>query len=261
MRAVVKVARLILVRVWLPAVLVIAWWFASSGSRDVYFPPLQQIVETLRRDWIWAGVSTNLVPSAIRFTIGFFLACVLGVGLGVWLGFSPRLRMALTPLLNFIRSVPAPALLPIGLLLFGISSRMNVAVIVAGAIWPTLLSASAGIQALTPELRNYSRSYRLTPRQRLFDVALPNAGPQIFAGMRTTLQISIVLIVVSEMVAAVNGVGFYVLNSQQTFAIPETWAGTLVLGLVGFGTSLLFVLVERRVLSWHFGLQRSGGDT
>ena len=105
-----------------------------------------------------------------------------------------------------------------------------------------------------------SRSYKLTLRQRVRYVILPNAGPQIFAGLRTTLQMAIILIVVSEMVASTNGIGYYVLNSQQTFAVAETWAGTLILGLLGYLANLVFIRLERYVLRWQTGLRASTGS-
>lgn len=250
-----------LVRLWLPVVLLAIWWTWSAGSQDVYFPPLQQILDTLRRDWIWRGIQVDLLPTTVRLTLGFLIASILGLFVGTCLGLNPLLQRATEPIIQFLRSIPAPALLPLGLLFFGITSTMNVAVIVIGAIWPTLLSTTAGVRSIDPQLIAFAKIYRLTFRQRLFSLLLPNAGPQIFAGLRTTLQISIVLIVVSEMVGAVQGVGFYVLNAQQTFAIPETWAGTIVLGLMGFIASLLFVFVEKKFLFWQVGMQQAGAQS
>ena len=86
---------------------------------------------------------------------------------------------------------------------------------------------------------------------------LPAAGPQIFAGMRTSLSLALILMVISEMVASTNGIGFFVLQSQRSFAIPEMWAGILLLGLLGYALNLIFLLVERRVLAWHRGARAS----
>ena len=86
---------------------------------------------------------------------------------------------------------------------------------------------------------------------------LPAASPQIFAGMRTSLSLALILMVISEMVASTNGIGFFVLQSQRSFAIPEMWAGILLLGLLGYALNLIFMLVERRVLAWHRGARAS----
>jgi ABC-type nitrate/sulfonate/bicarbonate transport system permease component len=94
-------------------------------------------------------------------------------------------------------------------------------------------------------------------RERLLRIVLPAASPQIFAGMRTSLSLALILMVISEMVASTNGIGFFVLQSQRSFAIPEMWAGILLLGLLGYALNLIFLLVERRVLAWHRGARAS----
>ena len=206
------------------------------------------------------GFIDHLVPSVLKFLAGFLLAGALGIGLGLVIGMFPLLRAATEPVIQFLRSLPPPVLLPIGLLVFGIGPTMNIAIIVVGAIWPTLLNTIDGVRSLDPQLGEMSRSYKLTLRQRVRYVILPNAGPQIFAGLRTTLQMAIILIVVSEMVASTNGIGYYVLNSQQTFAVAETWAGTLLLGLLGYLANLVFIRLERYVLRWQTGLRASTGS-
>lgn len=252
-----RTLRLVALRGWLPALLVVAWWLSSADSQNIYFPPLQQIAVTLQQDWLFDRVVSDLVPSVLRFLTGFLIAAVLGVIFGAIIGLNATVKRFADPIVQFLRSVPPPALLPIALLLFGITSTMNIAIIVIGAIWPTLLNTSDGVRSIDPQLKAMSRSYRLSGRERLRYVVLPGAAPQIFAGLRTTLQLSIVLIVVSEMVGAVNGVGFYVLNAQQAFAIRETWAGTIVLGLLGYLAAMGFLLVEKRALAWHHGIRQA----
>lgn len=251
--------RLLLMRAWLPAGLLALWWVASAGSQNLYFPPLETILTTLREDWFGPAFMMHLVPSILKFITGFVIASVLGVMFGLLVGMYPLLRSAVDPILQFLRSLPPPVLLPIGLLLFGIGPAMNISIIVAGAIWPTLLNTIDGVRSLDPQQADMARCYKLTRFQRIRYVILPNAGPQIFAGLRTTLQMSIILIVVSEMIASTNGIGFYVLNSQQSFAVPQTWAGTFVLGILGYLANLIFIRFEARVLQWQTGLRMSTG--
>lgn len=259
MTHVTTIAQTTALRLWLPVALVALWWFASASSTNIYFPSLQTITETFAADWFGPRIVTDLMPSLGKFVLGFLLSAVGGIVIGTWLGLSPRAREATEPIVQFLRSLPPPVLLPIGLLLFGITGAMNVAIIVMGAIWPTVLNTADGVRSLDPQLRDMATSYRLTRWQRLFAVVLPSASPQIFAGLRTSLQLSIILIVVSEMVAATEGVGYYVLNSQQTFAIAQTWAGTLLLGIIGYLSTLVFLQVEKRILSWQHGMRRAAG--
>ena len=102
-----------------------------------------------------------------------------------------------------------------------------------------------------------TRVYGLRGWSRLRHLVLPGASPQIFAGLRQGLSVAIILMVISELFAATNGLGYAVVQAQRSFAIPETWAGMLMLGLLGFLLSLLFRLVESRQLAWYHGLRRA----
>lgn len=246
-------------RAWLPILLFVWWWIGSAGSDSLYFPPLQEILRTFGQEWLGEGLTRDLLPSLGKFLAGFGISAVGGIVLGLILGMNKWLRAAFDPLIMFMRSVPGPVLVPIGILVIGIGAGMNVFIIVLGALWPTLLGTIDGVRSLDSQLRDMTRSYRLTMGQRIRYVVLPNAGPQIFAGLRTTLQISIILIVVSEMVASTNGIGFRLLLSQQTFSVPETWAGTLLLGIIGYLTTLIFLQVEKRVLGWQHGMLAAAG--
>lgn len=251
--------RLFLLRAWLPVIIILLWWVLSVGSESLYFPPLSTILSTLWVDWTGAALTTHLLPSLGKFVVGFLIAGISGVIVGLLIGMSATLSAIVEPIVQFLRCLPPPVLLPIGILVFGIGATMNIAIIAFGAIWPTLLNTIDGTRSVDSQVQEMARSYRLTLRQRIICVILPAAGPQIFAGLRTTLQISIILIVVSEMVASVNGVGYYLLNSQQTFAVAETWAGTLVLGVIGYLVNLIFLRIERRVLRWHSGMRAASG--
>lgn len=252
-----KTLKLVLTRIWLPILIILVWWFASADSTSLYFPPLSKIVETLRADWLGPYFVEHLVPSIGKFLSGYAIAVVAGVLIGLLLGLSSWVRAMADPFVQFFRSLPPPVILPIGILIFGIGATMNIFIIVFGSIWATLLNTTDGVAGLHSQVRDMARSYRLGFWQRVRKVVLPAAAPQIAAGMRTSLQISIILIVVSEMVGATSGIGYYVIKSQQSFQIVETWAGTIILGLLGFVATMLFVLIERRVLAWYTGMLQS----
>lgn len=251
---------LTLLRVWLPIAIVVVWWFASANSTSLYFPPLSVITDELVSAWLGPRFVTDLLPSLGNFAVGFFLAVILGTGLGLLLGLSRVARDLTAPIVNFLRSLPPPALIPVVLILFGIGSPMSIALITLGGIWPTLLNTIDGVRSVDPQVRDLSRSYRLSRWQYISRIVLPNASPQIFAGYRITLQISIILIVVSEMVGSTKGLGFYVLQSQQLFLVPETWAGTIVLGVLGYLLTLIFVQIEKHVLRWQLRMRKAMGS-
>lgn len=249
----------VLERAWLPVLIVLVWWFASEGRGSLYFPSLSTIVETIRTELLGPGLTQHLLPSLAKFLVGFLIAAVLGIVVGTVIGLSPVVRAAVEPIVQFLRSLPPPVLIPVAMLLFGIGVPMNVAIIVIGSVWATLLNTIDGVNGVDTQLRDVARSYRLTLWQYLSRIVLPSAGPQIFAGLRTTLQLSIILIVVAEMMGSTNGIGYYLLSSQQVFAVPQTWAATLVLGAIGYLTNLAFLQVEKRVLRWQIGLLAAQG--
>jgi ABC-type nitrate/sulfonate/bicarbonate transport system permease component len=139
----------------------------------------------------------------------------------------------------------------------GVGNAMKVFIIAFVCLWPVLLNTMDGISGIDRTLLDTSRVYQLSSRDRVLRVMLPAASPQIFAGLRTSLSLALILMVISEMVASTNGIGYFVLQSQRTFAIPEMWSGIVLLGLLGYFLNLLLVIVERRVLRWHRGARSS----
>ncbi|MFE0251063.1 ABC transporter permease [Streptomyces sp. NPDC059010] len=241
----------------LPAVLVTVWWVASAGSTDVYWPPLRTILEAFPEVWTAERLREDVLPSVLRLAGGYSLAAVVGVALGTVVGSYRRVRAVCEPVLEFLRAVPPPVLVPVIMLFAGIGDTMKVTVIASGCVWPILLNTVEGVRAVDPVMAETARSYGITGVTRLRHLVLRSASPQIFAGLRQALSIGIILMVISEMFAASNGLGFTIVQFQRGFAIPDMWTGILVLGLLGFVLSVVFQLVERRVLGWYHGVRAS----
>jgi ABC-type nitrate/sulfonate/bicarbonate transport system permease component len=243
--------------VTVPLLLLVAWGLASARSETYYFPPLTDILSTFADTWVFERVGSDVVPSIVRMGLGFGIAVVVAISAGLLLGMSRRARVATAPIVEFLRAIPPPALLPFAILVIGVGNSMKVFIIAFVCIWPILLNTIAGVTGVDPTLRETTRVYGIAQRDRLWRVMLPAASPQIFAGMRTSLSLALILMVISEMVASTNGIGYFVLQSQRTFAIPEMWSGILLLGILGYTLNGAFVLIERRVLRWHRGARAS----
>jgi ABC-type nitrate/sulfonate/bicarbonate transport system permease component len=168
-----------------------------------------------------------------------------------------RGRLVAGPIVEFLRSIPPPALLPFAILVFGTGTDMKVFIIAFVCLWPILLNTIDGVTGVDPTLRETTRVYGVSTIDRIRLVVMPAAAPQIFAGMRTSLSLALILMVISEMVASTNGIGYFVLQAQRSFNMPEMWSGIFVLGILGYGLNAGFVLVERRVLRWHRGARAS----
>ncbi|MGC9441089.1 ABC transporter permease [Streptomyces sp. WG5] len=239
----------------LPVALVAAWWAASAGSENVYWPPLGTILKTFPQVWTGERWRADVLPSMLRLAAGYALAAVAGVALGTLVGSYRRVRAVCEPVLEFLRAVPPPVLVPVIMLFAGIGDTMKIVVIAAGCVWPVLLNTVEGVRAVDAVTAETARSYGITGVAWLRHVVLRSASPQIFAGLRQALSVGIILMVISEMFAASNGLGFTIVQFQRSFAIPGMWTGILLLGLLGFVLSVLFRLVERRVLGWYHGLR------
>jgi ABC-type nitrate/sulfonate/bicarbonate transport system permease component len=234
--------------VLVPLALVGVWALWSAGSDTFYYPPLTDILGTFNDTWVFERVGSDVVPSLLRLTAGYLLAVAVAVLVGIPLGLNRTARRAAAPLVEFLRAIPPPALLPLAIVVIGVGNSMKVLIIGFVCLWPVLLNTIDGIRGIDPTLRDTARVYGLSRF-----ATLPAAAPQIFAGMRTSLSLAVIMMVISEMVASTNGIGFFVLQSQRSFAIPEMWSGILLLGILGYALNLLFTVIERRVLAWHRG--------
>lgn len=239
----------------LPVLLLVAWWAVSAGSTDFYQPPLSTILSVFPDTWFGDRMVKDVLPSLARLLAGLALALVGGIGLGVLLGTNRTLRAVLEPVFEFLRAIPPPALVPVLILLAGIGDTMKVLVIVSGCIWPILLNTVEGVRSADEVLGDTCRTYRITGTLRLRQFVLRSASPQIVAGARQALSIGLILMVISELKAANEGLGFTVREFQTGFQIPEMWSGVLLLGVIGVVLSLLFRLVEKRVLGWYHGVR------
>jgi ABC-type nitrate/sulfonate/bicarbonate transport system permease component len=243
--------------VTVPLLALLLWGLLSADSDTYYFPPLTDILSTFADTWVFEQVGSDVVPSLERMGAGYAIAAVVGVGGGLLLGMSRRARLAAMPIVEFLRAIPPPALLPFAILVIGVGSSMKIFIIAFVCVWPILLNAIDGVRGIDPILDDTTRVYGIASRDRVRRVMLPAAAPQIFAGMRTSLSLALILMVISEMVASTNGIGYFVLQSQRSFAIPEMWSGILLLGILGYVLNAAFVLIERRVLRWHRGARAS----
>jgi ABC-type nitrate/sulfonate/bicarbonate transport system permease component len=240
-----------------PLLLLVLWGLLSADSDTYYFPPLTDILQTFMDTWVFERVGSDVVPSLTRLALGYGIACVVAIVAGLALGLSRPLRRATDPIVQFLRAIPPPALLPFGILVLGVGNSMKIFIIAFVCLWPVLLNTIDGVAGVDPTLRETARVYEIGPVDRALRVTLPSAAPQIFAGMRTALSLALILMVISEMVASTNGIGYFVLQAQRSFAIPDMWSGILLLGILGYVLNAVFVLVERRVLRWHRGSRAS----
>lgn len=186
-----------------------------------------------------------------RMALGFVSASIAGVAAGAAIGLSARLRAYLEPTLELIRPLPASAVIPLFVLLIGLNERMIICVIAFASLWPVLLATVHGFKTVEPRLVEVSRMLHLSPAEFIFKIALPNAMPDIFAGLRLALTISLILAVVTEMLSGMAGLGHNIIMAARAFRSADLFAGIIVLGVIGYATNVALDRVERHVLRWR----------
>lgn len=238
-------------QLWLPLLVVAVLLLATAGSTSFYFPPAVDVLATLWRQLLHEELVGDLLYSLKNIALGLAVATAVGIGAGLVIGEVRLLRQATAPLLDFARATPTVAFVPVIILTLGIGSGPKIFLIALGSLWPILLNTVSGVHGINPAVHETAHSYRIPLRLRLLKVVLPGALPQIFAGIRVALSVAVVLMVVSEIYGSPVGLGHFILQSGSDFAVPETWAGTVLIGILGYGLSLLLLVAEHALLGWY----------
>ena len=229
-------------------------WQVWAISEDSYLLP--RVSTVLGRAWeIWPTTEFlgQVAASLKRLAAGFVIGAGVGVGVGLLMGSSRATRRTLEPLTEFLRAIPAIAVVPAAIVVLGLGDAMYVSIIAFGVCFPVLINTIDGVRAVPLEARDTASMLHVGGTERITRIYLPAALPSIVAGLRIALSIGLVLVVISEFVGEGEGLGHYIWVQQTVFAYPEMFAGILFLGLLGYVLNRLFLLVERRVLAWHYG--------
>jgi len=250
------------VRYGLGIALVIVWEYAARKAGSIFFPPPSEILHRAATLWLSGppqrlflsdSVFQDVIPSLLRLMGGWALAVLIGVPLGILIGRSRNLSDLVNPALQFLRAIPGPALIPIFIILLGTESTMRVTLIAFGSVWPILLNTIEGTRTVDPVQLDTVQAFRIPRHAQLWRIVLPAALPKIFAGMRVSLALAVILMVVSELVASTSGIGYRIQNAQIMFLLTDMWCGIVLLALIGYTLNWLFLKFEGRVLGWHRG--------
>lgn len=251
---------LFIARLAVLAAAVAGWQLGTEAADSPFFLPPSAIVSAMYHQWfsgpashLWLtpDAAGNLLPSIGRMLLGWAIAALAGIAFGVAIGRLPLLADLTEPVVHFARAVPPPALVPVFLFVFNIGTPMELAAIIFGVIWPVLLNSVEGARHVHPGHLETARAFRIPPASRLTRIILPSAAPEIFAGLRLSLALALVMMIVSEFVGSTDGIGNEMLKDQSLFNVPGMWGVITVLGLLGMLLNAAFGLVERRVLAWE----------
>ena len=229
------------------------WWLAShAGWVSKVFLPTPEATLLSLRDGLAGGELAPFTAATVgRMLAGWLLAGVVGIGLGAVVGSSATARAWIGPTLEFIRPLPASAVMPLAIAIFGLSGGMVLAVVAFGAMWPVLLGTVHGLAHVHPRLREVATALQLRPGAYVWKIGLPNALPDIVAGMRLAMTISLIVSVVGEMIASQPGLGQAILLAARAFRASDLFAGIVLLGAIGFVSNAALAWAELRLLRWQ----------
>ena len=232
------------------------WEAAGRGGwiHPVFFPPLSRILATLVGIVTSGEIFSHLAVSLWRGALGYALAAIVAIALGVVMGYWRRAYEAGEIMIELLRAVPPPVMIPVAMVFFGIGDATKVFTIFFTCSFPILVNTIDGVRGVDPVLIRTARTFGLSSRQIVGKVILPAAAPFIMTGLRIATAIALILVVVSEMIGATSGIGYFILGNQRSLNVTKMYAGLFVLALLGYAVNRMFLLVDARLMAWHKGL-------
>jgi NitT/TauT family transport system permease protein len=235
-----------------PLLLLVAWEIAGRfGLIDVrFFPPPSNIMHQVGVLLASGELAANTIASLRRLALGMLLGGVPALLLGLAMGISRPLRAAIDPLISATYPIPKSAILPLVLLIFGLGETSKVVMVALGAFYPIVINTLVGVVNLDRIYLDVGHNFRASRWQVFRTIALPGALPSIMAGIKLAAGMGLILIAISEMVAANDGIGFMIWNAWQVLTVDTMYVGLLVIALLGFVFSVLLDEIERWLIPW-----------
>ena len=230
-----------------------AWQLAANARiwSRLFLPGPADVFEAFGELAAGGELAVDVATSAQEFAVGYLLAAVIGIPLGMLLGWYPRLRYALDPFVTFFYATPRIVLLPLFLIWFGIGINSKIAVIFLGAFFAILINTTAGVRSLDTQLIRVARSLGGGDLVIFQTIALPGSVPFILTGLRLGLGHALIGVVVGEYVAAEHGIGKVMMIAGQTFQSSILFAGLFIIAIAGLVLTLILQRLERHFDAWR----------
>ncbi|WP_238071664.1 ABC transporter permease [Rhodococcus zopfii] len=250
-----KYDRLAYGAIGLAAFLVVWWYVVASGFvSDLYLATPQDTAKAFVEGLVDGTLRSEIWPSVQRGLIGFAIALVVGIALGVVVGSVPLFQKLAEPVLLFFRNLSLLALLPVFVVFLGIGEESKVAIVVWACFWPIFITTVGAVGGVERILLNAARTLGAGRVYIFTRVVLPAAIPSIFPGIRLAASNTFTALVAAELVGGAQGLGIYINNAALRYQTPQMYAGILTLGLIGILTNAVMTAVEWRVTAWQRGL-------
>ena len=238
--------------------LLIAGWEIWSQAADSFtFPKASGVAQILIEDH--AAILTATATTLRRAAIGFGIALVTMLPLGIFLGRVRVVGEIVEPVIEFLRPLPPIAVVPLAMMVLGIGDAAKLVVVVFGASFPILVNTIDAVKVQDPMQARLARSLRLTTLERMVMIDLPAALPRIFAGIRLAITVSVLLTVVAEIILSSDGLGDYLRLAQSDFNMTKVMTAIIVIAIVSVIVNGATNWASRRLLDWHYRRSALGG--
>lgn len=241
-------------RIGLPVVSVLIfgliWQYVGVHTNPILFTTPVKVGQAFW-DLLKAGELWPAFYGALRdLGIGYGLAAVVGIAVGMAMGRSPVVEKMLNPYVNFFQATPLIALVPLVVIWFGVELKARVAVVFILALWSIIINTSTGVKETSPTLLDVGRIYKFNSLQVIGHVQLPNAVPHVFAGLRIALGKALIGVMIAQMEISVTGLGGIVINYGNAFKTAYLLAGVVTASLVGVLAAALLEVIRKRAFPW-----------
>lgn len=193
----------------------------------------------------------HITATLLRALAAFSAASVIGIALGISLGYFVRIAGYFSFFIDFFRSLPAVALIPLFLVFFGVGNRTRILLTIYAVVFIMLINTMYGVKTVKSTRRDMFKVYNAGKKQTLTKLIIPEAMPHIISGLRVGLSFSIILVIVMEMlIGTTYGLGYIIQTEQLLYHIPEMYVYIIVTGIMGYSLNKIIILLERRYIFW-----------
>ena len=240
------------------AFVLIVWELTARINSNVLFPPPSDILSSWPEILTLEFLNLQIIPTLTLFFGTYLLGSVLGVIFGGVIGSHQLLYTLLTPHILFVRYIPTAARIPVIMGIFGVGWESLFAAVFLSSFLNVLILTALGVAKVSTVTKENAQLLELTEFQTTFRVLIPAAAGDVFAALQTTLQTTLMVVVLVESLASARGLGAYLLDAQYRFDIDQMWTTMIILGVIGYCCNQAFVMFEHRVGQWYFSVKGLG---
>jgi sulfonate transport system permease protein len=229
------------------------WWIVSKfifSENNSLMPSPKDVFMTFITDIKNGTLILNIWKSLLRVLIGFGIASIAGIILGLAIGLVPFIYIILESIINFLKNIPPIAWIPLAILWFGIGELSKIYIIAYSAFFPILLNTIFGVRSIDKILLKMAKNIKLNKLYFLKEIIIPASLPSIFTGLRIGMGTGWMALIAAEMIGATSGLGFMIEESRQLLLVSRVIVGILSIGFCGFICDKILQSIEKKLITW-----------